>query len=281
MSVSGGPQSFDARRDPLTIDGVEKNSFCVESFDEGRPSVRRVCQEAFGRALLSSRRTAQHTVSAVVFRVAGVLRDRPCPVSQLPRALEDGRVAPVVPGVLRAHSHPLADPIQARLELQGGEERQATTGPLLTDVSLRLERGRPVDGPAPSPGGTGEDRHGAIVVDGGTPVLKHMHGALVLTHREAARREVIGLFDHDHAVSRLGNVLGCHAAAAATPDDHDIRLDRLGLVTGRKLEESILEAGCRPAVHRDPWKAEDGEERGTGDDPCPFGHRRHGPVDGA
>lgn len=73
-------------------------------------------------------------------------------IPQFPGAIKDDPVAMVVLDMLGVHAHPVANTVQALLELIRGEKRQAPIRPFPADKALSLKRSGPVDGAASSPG---------------------------------------------------------------------------------------------------------------------------------
>jgi hypothetical protein len=201
--------------------------------------------------------------------VSRVLWNDLCIVTQLPRPFENYSVSEVL-AVVGVDPHPLADPVQRGLKFRRREEWQTRVGPLLSHVALSLKRGAPIDSSASSPGRAGQDCHVPVFRRQISSQLEHMAQTVSRRHWEVAGRIVIRFLDHEHAMSRFCEIFGRDTASAATANDDDIGLYRLGLIAWRELQKLVVERLGGLPVDRHPGHSNNRCEHRTVYKPCLF-----------
>lgn len=147
----------------------------------------------------------------------------------------------VMSDMIGRNTHPVTNPIQAGLKLLRPKEFQSSVfRPFFPHEALSLETCRPVDGPAATPCRASNHTDGAIIGDLEAAVLIQVYAGVSLGHGQVLWWEVVGFVYHHDTMTGIREVLCADAAAASTPDDHDVGFNDLGRVAWRELEEVVF-----------------------------------------
>lgn len=281
VRVPGGPDPFHAIGHFSTTLLVEKNPVDVVALQERGACLGRIRQPRFSGALLSGGMAAHGAISAVVLAIASILGHRLGGIAQFTCTFKDNAVAVVVFNVLGVHAHPVTDPIQGLLELQGREEWQTGVRPLLADITLCLQRSRPIHRTSTSPSGSRQHGHGPVVAHGGTTTFEQVHETFVKLHREMFGRVLIAFFHNQHTMAGFSQVLGRNTASAATTHNNHIGFDYLRIIARGDLQEFVFGAIDRYAVDRDARETHHGADGRTHSHPGLLENSGKAPVDSA